>query len=55
MHRNITHNKCYGTCAQFADATLGFLREEVPRNWAVLCDRRRVPAHRVRKKCASHA
>jgi transposase len=38
MHRNITHNKCYETCAQFADATLGFLREEVPRNWAVLCD-----------------
>jgi transposase len=38
MHRNITHNKCYGTCAQFADATLGFLREQVPRNWAVLCD-----------------
>jgi transposase len=38
MHRNVTHNKCYGTCAQFADATLGFLREEVPRNWAVLCD-----------------
>ena len=38
MHRNITHNKCYGTCAQFADATLSFLREEVPRNWAVLCD-----------------
>ena len=38
MHRNITHNKCYGTCAQFADATLGFLREEVPRNWADLCD-----------------
>ena len=22
------------TCAQFADATLGFLRETVPRNWA---------------------
>ena len=38
MHRNITHNKCYGTCAQFADATFGFLREEVPRNWADLCD-----------------
>ena len=38
MHRNITHNKCYGTCAQFADATLGFLRDVVPRNWAVLCD-----------------
>jgi transposase len=38
MHRNVTHNKCYATCAQFADATLGFLRETVPRNWANLCD-----------------
>jgi hypothetical protein len=26
MHRNVTHNKCYATVAQFADATLGFLR-----------------------------
>ena len=38
MHRNVTHNKCYATCTQFADATLGFLREKVPRNWADLCD-----------------
>ena len=38
MHRNVTHNKCYATCAQFADATLGFLRETVPRNWADLRD-----------------
>ena len=38
MHRNVTHNKCYATCAQFADATLGFLREQVPRNWAHFCD-----------------
>ena len=38
MHRNVTHNKCYATCAQFADATLGFLRETVTRNWADLCD-----------------
>ena len=38
MHRNVTHNKCYATCAQFADATLSFLREIVPRNWADLCD-----------------
>ena len=30
MHRNVTHNKCYATCAQFADATLSFLREKVP-------------------------
>src|ERR1039458_1858484 len=38
MHKHVTHNKCYATCAQFADATLGFLREKVPRNWAELCD-----------------
>ena len=36
MHRNVTHNKCYATCAQFADATLSFLREKVPGNWADL-------------------
>jgi hypothetical protein len=38
MHRNVTHNKTYATCAQFADATLGFLREKAPRNWAEFCD-----------------
>jgi hypothetical protein len=38
MHRNVTHNKCYATSAQFADSTLSFLREKVPRNWADLCD-----------------
>jgi transposase len=38
MHRNVTHNKCYATCAQFADATLGFLRQQVPRNWLSFCD-----------------
>ncbi len=38
MHRNVTHNKAYATCAQFANATLGFLRETVPRNWADLLD-----------------
>ena len=37
-HRNVTHNKCYATCAQFADATLSFLREKVPGNWADLCN-----------------
>jgi hypothetical protein len=37
MHRNVTHNKTYATCAQFADATLDFLRE-VPRRWADLRD-----------------
>ena len=33
MHRNVTHNKCYATCGQFADATLDFLRDKVPKNW----------------------
>ena len=38
MHRNITHNKTYATCTQFADATLEFPREKVPRSWAQLRD-----------------
>ena len=38
MHRNLTHNKTYATCAQFADATLVFLREKVPRRWATYRD-----------------
>ena len=34
MHKKVTHNKCYATCTDFADATLGFLRQKVPRRWA---------------------
>ena len=34
MHKNITHNKTYGACKEFAEATLNFLRDNVPRNWA---------------------
>jgi hypothetical protein len=37
MHKYVTHNKCYATCAQFADATLSFLRETIPRNWEDFC------------------
>jgi transposase len=33
MHKNITHNKCYATYKDFADATLGFLRQDVPKRW----------------------
>ena len=33
MHKEVTHNKCYATCKDFAEATLGFLREKVPRRW----------------------
>jgi len=38
MHKHVTHNKCYATFTQFADAMLSFLREEVPRNWENLRD-----------------
>ncbi len=38
MHKNVTHNKCYETCAEFAEATLEFLRAEVPRRWTEICD-----------------
>ena len=32
MHTHVTHNKCHATCTQFADATLGFRRRQVPEN-----------------------
>jgi len=38
MHRNVTHNRCYATFDDFCGAVLGFLNEDVPRNWRELCD-----------------
>ena len=38
MHKHITHNRCYERLADFRDAMLTFLREEVPRNWDDYCD-----------------
>jgi transposase len=38
MHQNVTHNKCYETCTEFAETTLAFLRDEVPSRWAEICD-----------------
>jgi hypothetical protein len=38
MHKHITHNRCHETFADFKNAILTFLREEVPRKWAVYCD-----------------
>jgi hypothetical protein len=38
MHKHVTHNKYYATCTDFADATLGFLRERIPRKWATFRD-----------------
>jgi transposase len=40
-HKHVTHNKCYATCGEFANATLGFLgflRETVPRDWTKFRD-----------------
>ncbi len=34
MHKNIAHNTCYDTCGEFAEATLNFLRNEIPTRWA---------------------
>ena len=33
MHKHVTHNRCYAKYGHFADATLDFLREKVPKNW----------------------
>ena len=33
MHKHLTHNKCYATYREFAEATLEFLRETVPIRW----------------------
>ena len=38
MHKHVTHNTTYATCRDFADATLEFLRDTVPKNWPELCD-----------------
>jgi transposase len=38
MHRHVTHNKCYETFADFKNAALTFLREDVPQKWHVYCD-----------------
>ena len=38
MHKHITHNRCYERFADFREAMLTFLRQEVPRNWNAYCD-----------------
>jgi transposase len=38
MHKNVTHNRCHATLANFADAVLNFLRKDVPKNWHQHCD-----------------
>jgi DDE superfamily endonuclease len=38
MHKQITHNRCHVTFADFKAAILTFLRAEVPRKWGPYCD-----------------
>jgi len=38
MHKHVTHNRCYTTFSGFCDAMLGFLKQDVPRDWGDLCD-----------------
>ena len=38
MHRNVTHNKCYAKFNDFCAAVLGFLRDEVRKNWQKYAD-----------------
>ena len=38
MHKTVTHNRCYATYNGFCEAVLGFLRNDVPSKWHMLCD-----------------
>ncbi len=37
MHKHLTHNTCYASYREFAEAVLGFLRDQVPRRWPEFC------------------
>jgi len=38
MHKHVTQNRCHERFAEFRDAVLTFLREEVPRKWTIYGD-----------------
>ena len=38
MHRHLTHNRTYATYREFAEVTLDFLRNKVPKYWPDFCD-----------------
>ena len=38
MHKHMTHNRSHATYNDFCNSVLHFLREEVPKKWAVFCD-----------------
>jgi transposase len=38
MHKHVTHNRSHANYNDFCNSVLHFLREEVPKKWAVFCD-----------------
>jgi len=38
MHKQVTHNRCHATFAEFRSAIMTFLREKIPRKWHLYCD-----------------
>jgi transposase len=38
MHKNLTHNKSYGTLIEFQEKVMNFLKYDVPRQWEKLRD-----------------
>jgi transposase len=38
MHKKVTHNRYYAKFNDFCNAVLGFLRDDVPKNWKTYCD-----------------
>ena len=38
MHKNVTHNRCYETFADFKAAILTFLCDRIPKDWSEFCD-----------------
>jgi transposase len=38
MHKKVTHNRSHNKFADFTQAVLSFLRDDVPQNWRTLCD-----------------
>jgi len=38
MHKHVTHNRCHANYNDFCQSVLHFLREEVPKKWAVFRD-----------------
>ena len=57
MHQHVTHNRCYASYNDFCRSALKFLREEVPKNWAILCDSvtDQFPRHQPRRFSGSQS